>query len=88
MSARDDSGGKGLLITLELVKNRKTKELANEEGKQVFLRCLKKGLLTITPKAKLRLAPPLCITETLAIKGLDILEQVLTEVERDMGYRK
>ena len=80
-----DVRGKGLLITVELVKNRETKELANEEGKQVFLKMLNKGVLTITPKANLRLAPPLCISAELALKGLDILEEAIAETEREMG---
>jgi len=42
--------------------------------------------MTITPKASLRLAPPLCISEALALKGLGILEEALTEVEQEFGY--
>ena len=81
-----DVRGKGLLMTVELVKDRTTKELANEEGKQVFLRMLNKGVLTITPKANLRLAPPLCISDELAMKGLELLEEALDETEKEMGY--
>ncbi|MCP4643777.1 MAG: aspartate aminotransferase family protein, partial [bacterium] len=81
-----DVRGKGYLMTVELVKDRATKELANEEGKQVFLKMLNKGMLTITPKANLRFAPPLCMSEELAMKGLDIFEEALAETESEMGY--
>lgn len=72
---------RGLLMTVELVKDRETKEQAREEGKQVFLKMLNKGVLTITPAANLRFAPCLCITEPLMHKAIDIFEEVLTEVE-------
>lgn len=83
-----DVRGLGLLITVELVQDRETKKPANEEGKEIFLRTMNRGLLTITPKAKLRLAPPLCISEKLALKGTAIFEEALTEVEKEFGYVK
>ncbi len=82
-----DVRGRGLLMTVELVKDRNTKEQAREEGKQIFLKMLNKGVLTITPGANLRFAPPLCISETLMNKAIDIFEESLTEVEKEMGYR-
>ncbi len=82
-----DVRGRGLLMTVELVKDRETKEQAKEEGKQVFLKMLNKGVLTITPAAKLRFAPPLCISETLMNKAIDIFDEALTEVETECGLR-
>ncbi|GMV65690.1 MAG: putative 4-aminobutyrate aminotransferase (GabT) [Candidatus Hinthialibacteria bacterium] len=81
-----DVRGKGYLITVELVKNRETKEVADAEGKSMFLKMLNKGVLTITPKANLRMAPPLCMTEPVAMKALDIFEEALAETEKEFGY--
>ncbi|MBE7490078.1 aminotransferase class III-fold pyridoxal phosphate-dependent enzyme [bacterium] len=81
-----DVRGMGYLITVELVKNRETKEVADAEGKSMFLKMLNKGVLTITPKANLRMAPPLCMTEPVAMKALDIFEEALAETEKEFGY--
>lgn len=81
-----DVRGKGYLITVELVKDRETKEVADAEGKSVFLRMLNKGVLTITPKGNLRMAPPLCMSENVAMKALDIFEEALSETEKEFGY--
>ena len=47
---------------------------------------LNKGVLTITPKANLRMAPPLCMPESVAMKALDIFEEALAETEKQFGY--
>lgn len=77
-----DVRGLGLLITVELVKDRQTRIPADAEGKDLFLRAMNRGLLTITPKGNLRFAPPLCISEKLALKAVDIFDAALTEIER------
>jgi len=81
-----DVRGEGFLMTIELVKDRDTKEPADDEGKRVFLKMLNRGVLTITPKASLRFAPPLCMSEKLVMKGLEIFEDALAETERETGY--
>lgn len=72
---------KGLEPMLELVKDRKTKEPAIEETKKVFTKALEKGLLTYETGWW---TPPLVLTRKLAEKGLDILEESISEVEREL----
>ncbi len=81
-----DVRGRGYLMTVELVKDRETKEVDDAAGKMVFMKMLNKGVLTITPKACLRFAPPLCMSEELVMKGLDIFEEALAETEKELGY--
>ena len=76
-----DVRGKGLLIGVELVKNRQTKEkLDKETCKMIFHECLKRGLITMGYNPDIRINPPLIIDEATAEEGIDILEEVFTLV--------
>jgi len=78
-----DVRGKGLMIGIELVKNKNTKEPAKEERRKVLNLALKKGLLLIgagTYDNVIRIAPPLVIKKEEIDKGLNILEEVLKEI--------
>jgi 4-aminobutyrate aminotransferase len=78
-----DVRGKGLMIGVELVKDRFTKEKAIEERNQVIERCFRKGLLILgCGENVLGLIPPLLITREAADTALTILEEVLREIER------
>lgn len=76
--------GKGLMIGIELVRDRKTKEYAVKELNKVLVEAFKKGLAVIGAGfSTIRIAPPLVISEELASKGLDILEEVVRAVDRE-----
>lgn len=47
-------------------------------AKEVVVACIEKGLLLLTAKDKLRMLPPLIISEEQLAKAMDILEDVLT----------
>jgi ABC-type branched-subunit amino acid transport system ATPase component len=58
--------------------------LGKEEAKEIMLRCWKRGVAIITSGAStLRVAPPLNITTELVDAGLDIVEDVIREVEKE-----
>jgi 4-aminobutyrate aminotransferase len=77
-----DVRGKGLMIGIELVKDRVTKVKAIEERSQVIQACFKKGLLILgCGENVIRLIPPLIITQREADLALTILEEVLTEMK-------
>jgi 4-aminobutyrate aminotransferase-like enzyme len=82
-----DVRGMGLLWGIELVKDRKTKEPAEEEGKMLYQECLKHGLKTITPGHLTRFSPPLNIPQELLEIAVDIYDAALTQVEKQFGYR-
>jgi len=78
-----DVRGKGLIIGIELVRDYKTKEPAQEEAKNVMENAYKKGLLIGISgpyKNVLKLSPPLILTEEQADAGLDMLESSLKEI--------
>jgi len=79
-----DVRGKGLLLGLELVKDRRTKELVSKDTtKALFQECLRRGLVAMSYTPVIRLNPPLNIDEATALEGLDILDEALGAVARD-----
>jgi len=83
-----DVRGKGCLFGIELVKDKKTKEPFNEAGKLVYQKAFKKGLAWIPAGHILRMSPPLIMTEELAIKGVEIIEESIYEVEKEFNNER
>jgi 4-aminobutyrate aminotransferase len=76
--------GKGLMIGVELVRDRETKEKAIEERNRVIQACFEKGLLILgCGENTIRLIPPLIITKNEADTALAILEEVLRNIEKN-----
>lgn len=77
-----DVRGYGLMIGIEFVRDRVTKEKAKEETDQIVQRAFEKGLLLLgCGENIIRFAPPLIIDKEDADTALTILDQVLTEIE-------
>ena len=78
-----DVRGKGLMIGVELVRDRETKERATRERDEVVAACFRRGMLVLGAGANaLRFAPPLVLSKAQADDAVQILDQALTEVER------
>jgi 4-aminobutyrate aminotransferase len=78
-----DVRGKGLMIGVELVKERKSKEPAPDKAKKVRDLCRERGILVGRggPFANvIRLQPPLILSEDQADRAADILIQVIKDV--------
>ncbi len=75
--------GKGLMIGIELVKDRESKEPASETGKAVRRLCRERGVLVGLGGSfanTIRLQPPLTLTSDQADNAVDVLIDVLLEV--------
>ena len=84
-----DVRGAGLLIGLDLVKDRATKEpLSSAVTEQIFLGALRRGLLLMGYFSRVRINPPLVLTETEARDGAAILDEVFAEVASSGAYRR
>ncbi|MGC9317318.1 MAG: aspartate aminotransferase family protein [Armatimonadota bacterium] len=81
-----DVRGLGCLLGLELVKDRETKEPFEEAGRAVYQRAFEKGLAWVPAWHILRMSPPIVMQEEVAAKGLEIIEEAIDEVERELGY--
>ncbi len=83
-----DVRGVGLLIGLDLVRDRATKEpLGRELTERIFTEALRRGLLMMGYFPRVRINPPLTITQEQADAGLAILEEVFAEVAVEVPAR-
>ncbi|HEY2826854.1 MAG TPA: aspartate aminotransferase family protein [Pirellulales bacterium] len=76
--------GLGLMLGVELVRDRKTKEPANTEAADVMEMCKQRGLIIGKGGLygnTLRIKPPMCITTDDADFMVDRLDEVLGEIE-------
>jgi 4-aminobutyrate aminotransferase len=81
-----DVRGRGLMIGIELVKNRETREPAAELRNRVEEVAFEKGLIILgCGETSIRLCPPLIVSEDEATVALDILEDALTQVEKEFA---
>jgi 4-aminobutyrate aminotransferase len=81
-----DIRGRGLMIGIELVKNKETREPATELRNRVEELAFERGLIILgCGETSIRLCPALIVTEEEATVGLDILEDALTRVEKEFA---
>lgn len=77
-----DVRGKGLMIGVELVRDRQTREVATRERDAVLQACFERGVLMLGAGAStIRLSPPLVLTESQADAIVAVLGEALTQVE-------
>jgi 4-aminobutyrate aminotransferase len=83
-----DVRGKGLMIGIELVRDRQTKERAVEERNALVQAMFRRGVLALgAGKNALRLAPPLVLTTAQADSVLRVFDEALTEVAQGAAAR-
>ena len=79
-----DVRGRGLMIGIELVKDKATREPAAALRNRVETLAFERGLMILgCGETSLRLCPPLIVNEQEATVALDILEEALTEAEKE-----
>jgi 4-aminobutyrate aminotransferase len=79
-----DVRGRGLMIGIELVKDKATREPVAELRNRVEVLAFERGLMILgCGETSIRLCPPLIVNEHEAMIALDILEEALSEVEKE-----
>jgi 4-aminobutyrate aminotransferase len=79
-----DVRGRGLMIGIELVKDKTTREPATALRNRVETLAFEKGLMMLgCGETSLRLCPPLIVSKEEASVALDILEESLTQIEKE-----
>jgi len=77
-----DVRGKGLMIGVDIVKNRETKEPDGKTAHKICFRCWELGLVMMYfGRSTLRITPPLCLTREEADKALEIIDCAMRDVE-------
>jgi len=78
-----DVRGKGLMVGVELVKDKDGKEYAKQETEDVMMECFRQGLAIVNCGVNvIRWMPPLTITRDLVDPSLEIFERSLSKVEK------
>lgn len=78
-----DVRGRGLLLAVELVRDRGTRErVAPTVGRQLLAALARRGVLIAGGGPVVRITPPLVISEALVRRGLELFDEALAEVER------
>lgn len=81
-----DVRGRGLLLAVELVKDRRTKARVDPSvGRALLTGLARRGVLVAGGGPVVRITPPLVISEGLARRGLDLLDDALTELAQEGG---
>jgi 4-aminobutyrate aminotransferase len=79
-----DVRGRGLMIGIEIVKDKATREPAVELRNRIEMLAFERGLIMLgCGETSLRLSPPLVVSKEEATVALDILEEVLTAAEKE-----
>ncbi len=79
-----DVRGMGLMIGIEIVKDKKTKAIAHEERDRIVDLAFERGLLFLgAGETSIRVVPPLIVTEEQADIALDVLEECIGIVEKE-----
>jgi 4-aminobutyrate aminotransferase len=75
-----------MMIGLEFVKDRRTKDPATELRDVLVKEVFERGLILLRAgPSSIRLAPPLVLTEEQAEVALEIFEAALKKVEKEFG---
>lgn len=78
-----DARGIGLMLAIELVKNKKSKEPAIQERAKVIDECFMTGLLLLPAGiSAIRIIPPITISQQNLENGLDILEEAIKKASK------
>jgi 4-aminobutyrate aminotransferase len=79
--------GRGLMIGIEIVKDKATREPAVELRNRIETQAFEHGLVMLgCGETSLRLSPPLIVSREEATVALDILEDVLTSAEQEFEH--
>jgi 4-aminobutyrate aminotransferase len=79
-----DVRGRGLMIGIELVKDKASREPVNALRNRIEILAFERGLMILgCGETSIRLCPPLIVNEHEAMIALDILEEALTQVEKE-----
>jgi 4-aminobutyrate aminotransferase / (S)-3-amino-2-methylpropionate transaminase / 5-aminovalerate transaminase len=80
-----DVRGRGLLIGFDLVTNRKTKEkMPKAVCEKFFAECLKRGLIMMGYAPRVRIHPPLVLTEKEALEGVQRIDGALEAIRSEI----
>ena len=77
-----DVRGVGMLMAIEFVQSRDTKErITQEQAEFLYREILKRGVLVASAAPIMRITPPLVLDEVLADRALDLIDEAISAFE-------
>jgi 4-aminobutyrate aminotransferase/(S)-3-amino-2-methylpropionate transaminase len=77
-----DVRGEGMLIGVEFVRDRHTKEpISAAEAEALYLEIVRHGILVSNASQIIRITPPLVLTQEMAERGLERFDQAVSAFE-------
>lgn len=81
-----DVRGKGLMIGVEMVMDRKTKEhIRKDISRRLFDECMKRGMVSMCYSHTIRVNPPLIITQKEAEEAIRIYDEAFGVISKEYG---
>ncbi|HJP40774.1 MAG TPA: aspartate aminotransferase family protein [Dehalococcoidia bacterium] len=77
--------GKGLLLAIDFVKDKESREPDFQAGQLFYKKALERGLVTSGGGNVVRVCPPIVISRATALRGFDIADEAITAVEQELG---
>jgi 4-aminobutyrate aminotransferase len=78
-----DVRGRGLMIGVEIVKNKETKEQAHDERDRIVELAFERGILFLgCGPNTVRISPPLVVSKDEADAAIDVLDECISIVEK------
>jgi 4-aminobutyrate aminotransferase len=78
-----DVRGIGMLMAIELVQDRDTKErISQEDAEKLYRMILKRGVLVASAAPIMRITPPLVLSKVLADRAVDLIDDAFAEFEK------
>lgn len=83
----------GLMVSIELVRDRESKEPATTEAHEIFVRAQRRGVILGEARymnlgSLIKIKPPLDVSLDTLAEALDVLDEVLSDVEHDFGHAR
>jgi 4-aminobutyrate aminotransferase-like enzyme len=81
-----DARGKGLLLAFDFVEDKESRRPSVKAGQLMFRNALRRGVLISGGGNAVRVSPMLVTSHETAMRGLDLIEEAITEMEVELGY--
>jgi 4-aminobutyrate aminotransferase len=79
-----DVRGMGLMIGVEIVKDKKTKAMTRDDRDRITQLAFERGVVLLgAGESSIRIAPPLIVTQEQASIAMDVLEECIGIVEKE-----
>jgi 4-aminobutyrate aminotransferase/(S)-3-amino-2-methylpropionate transaminase len=78
-----DARGRGMLLALEFVKDKDSREPDVQAGQRFYRNCLERGLVVSGGSNVVRMCPPIVISVETAMRGFDIAEEAIRQLQSD-----